>query len=172
MIATSIGQALIGWLLADLIGGFVHWLEDRVLPQHFPGLRAVIAAQRRHHAQPQAFAAAGVVERNATTWAAVAPISVAWLLALGPSVMWAVATLGGLLSSQAHYWAHCPRHAGRAVRLLQEIGLLQSAKHHAAHHRPPHAARYCVLTDLLNPLLDAAHIWDRLERLFRIRVTA
>ena len=48
--------------------------------------------------------------------------------------------------------------------VLQEIGLLQSPVHHAGHHRPPSDRRYCVLTDWLNPVLDAVGIWALLER--------
>jgi ubiquitin-conjugating enzyme E2 variant len=166
--ASFIGEALIGWLLADLIAGVVHWLEDRVLSPRLPGLRSIIAAQRLHHASPQAFAAGGLIARNGTTWAAAGVVSIVWAIAFGLSVTWAVATLGGLLASQAHFYAHCPRHAGPIVRVLQDVGLLQSAKHHAAHHRPPHATRYCPLTDLLNPVLDALGVWTRLEQLLRI----
>lgn len=156
---------MLGWFAADLIAGIVHWLEDRVLSPDTFGLRRVIAAQRRHHALPLAFAERGVLARNGTTWLAAGAISLAWALLFGLSVAWAFATLGGAMASQAHFYAHCPRKAGRFVRVLQEIGLLQSPKHHAGHHRPPNALRFCPLTDLLNPVLDALDLWTRLERL-------
>lgn len=167
-LATLIGQALLGWLAADLIAGIVHWLEDRVLSPRTIGLGRIILAQRRHHAVPHAFAAGSLVARNGTTWLAAGAVSVVWAVAFGSSVTWGFATLGGMLASQAHFYAHSPREAGSLVRLLQEIGLLQSAKHHAGHHRSPHATRFCPLTDFLNPLLDRLDAWARLERLLGI----
>ena len=46
-------QLIVGWLIADLVGGFVHWIEDRVLTERVPLLgRHVVAPNRRHHAEP------------------------------------------------------------------------------------------------------------------------
>lgn len=42
-------------------------------------------------------------------------------------------------------------------------GLLQSASHHATHHKSPYAVRFCTMTELLNPILDAARFWRTLE---------
>ena len=160
-----VAKLLAGWLIADALGGFVHWIEDRVLTERVPLLgRHVVAPNRRHHAEPMAFASGSLVERNGTTWAAAALASLLWLWIAGPSVIWAAATLGGAVSSHVHYLAHLPKNGPRFVRVLQEIGLLQSPVHHAGHHRPPSDRRYCVLTDWLNPVLDAVGIWALLER--------
>lgn len=159
-------QALGGWLIADFLAGVVHWWEDRVAHKSdgFIG-RQVVAPNRLHHEQPTAFLAGSFIERNGTTWIAAGAVSALWLAALGPSIIWAFATLGGMMSSEVHRWAHLPRRVSLPVRVLQEIGLIQSVAHHAGHHRPGSEARYCTLTNWINPLLDELRFWGRLERL-------
>lgn len=159
-----IAKLLAGWLIADFLGGVVHWLEDRVLTERIPFLRGVIAANRLHHRSPLAFFHHGIVARNATTWATALAASLLWLLLFGPSWMWLAATIGGMISSSVHHLAHRPRPASLIIRMLQEMGLLQSAAHHAGHHRPGAARRYCVLTALVNPLVDGIGLWILLER--------
>lgn len=161
-----IGQLVIGWLLADLLGGLAHWWEDRLGRESMPWIGPrVIAPNRRHHREPLAFVTGGLIERNLSTWILAGVVAGIWLLTMGPSLTWAAAAIGGALSSQVHYWTHQPKRAPRLVRVLQDVGLLQSPVHHAGHHRSPSDRRYCVLTDWLNPLLDDLRVWARLEAL-------
>ena len=163
-----LAKLLAGWLIADLLGGIVHWLQDRVLTEATPILGAgVIAANRRHHRDPMAFVAGSIWRRNGTTWLAAAVGSVLWLALAGPSLVWIAATIGGSLGSAVHFLAHQPRLAHPIVRVLQDIGLVQSAAHHAGHHRAPSERRYCPLTGWINPVLDGLGIWDRLEAVLR-----
>ena len=164
-----VAQLLAGWLIADFLSGVAHWLEDRVLTETTPFLgRLVVIANRRHHLDPVAFLAGSVWVRHGTTWATAGTVSVIWLALLGPSWIWASATAGGMLTAAVHYRTHAAPPAGSWCRALQDIGIIQSVRQHAQHHRPPSDGRYCALTDWLNPLLDRVHLWARLERLFRI----
>lgn len=160
-----ITQLLAGWLLADLIGGLFHWIEDRMGSPDWPIVgRHVIEPNRLHHAQPLAFTRGGFFARNWTTWLAVVAIVAPLFAMFGASPWLVAATAGGLLSNQVHYWAHLPSRAPTSVRVLQDLGLMQSSRHHQVHHAKPHDRRYCVLTDWLNPLLDRLRIWERFER--------
>lgn len=160
-----IAKLLVGWLIADLLGGVVHWLEDRVLTERTPFLGAtVVASNRLHHREPMAFTTRSVVARNGTTWLMAGIVSLMWLALLGPSFVWFTATIGGALSSSVHFLTHQPRRASRAIRILQEIGLVQSPAHHAGHHRPPSDRRYCPLTGWVNPIVDGLGIWRLLEQ--------
>ena len=163
-----IAKMLAGWLIADLLGGIVHWLQDRVLTERTPVFgTAVIAANRRHHRDPMAFVAGGVWRRNSTTWLAAAIGAIVWLALAGPSLIWIAATTGAALSSSVHFLAHQPRRAHRVIRVLQDIGLVQSTAHHAGHHRAPSDRRYCPLTGWINPVLDSIGLWSRLEAVLR-----
>ncbi|MCC2976247.1 fatty acid desaturase family protein [Sphingomonas sp. PL-96] len=169
-------KLLLGWLIADFLGGVLHWLEDRILREDMLLIGpAIVAPNRLHHRKPMAFAAASLVHRNGTTWIAAASASALWLLAFGPSAVWAGATLGGMLTSMVHYLTHVPPRPGHPLRILQEIGIIQSVAQHAQHHRPTANRRYCVLTSWLNPVLDAVGIWAGLEvaaRWLRVPVDA
>lgn len=161
-----IGQLLIGWLIADLLGGIAHWIEDRVLVESSDWVgRMIVAPNRRHHRDPLAFLSGGWFVRNSSGWAVSLVVGLVWLLLFGPSILWAAALAGGLVSTEVHRRAHLP--ATGLVRVLQQIGIIQSAAHHAGHHRAPGDRRYCVLTDWLNPILDTAGVWADLETFLR-----
>lgn len=163
-VAAFIGQALVGWLLADFLSGLFHWWEDRVGSESIPVLgKWVVGPNRLHHREPLAFTRSGVIWRSSTTWVVAGAISLAWLFAFGPSVVWAFATIGGLIVNEVHRWAHVPAQAPAFVTMLQETGLFQSPRHHRGHHTAISDSHYCVLTDLLNPLLDRIGLWAGLE---------
>jgi ubiquitin-conjugating enzyme E2 variant len=162
-------KLFIGWLCADLLGGFAHWLEDRVLPNDLPLIGPLIVEPNRlHHAHPMAFAAGNFLARNGTTWLAVGGVASAWLVLFGFSVVFVGAALGGAVSSMVHYWTHVAPKPGHPLRVLQDMGLIQSVAQHAQHHMPPSDRRYCPLTNFCNPVLDTVGAWGALERLFRI----
>ncbi len=165
VIFAFIGQALVGWLLADLFSGIFHWLEDRVLRTDTPILgRAVVIPNRVHHTDPLAFTYSGFVSRNEWLWVVVALVSIPLWFAGVPVALWAAMTLGGLVVNEVHRLAHRPVLAGPMVKTLQEIGIFQSPRHHTGHHRAPTDTRYCILTDWLNPALDRLGVWIGLER--------
>jgi len=148
-------ELLAGWLIADLLSGLGHWIGDSYLLERL-GLEKLFAgANVDHHARPLDIVHQGVLKRNATAWAGTVLFVSLWLLLLSPSWVLAGAAAGGLIVSEVHRWAHSPSRAPRAVRWLQKTGLLQSPRHHAAHHRPPHSVRFCLLTNWLNLALDS-----------------
>jgi hypothetical protein len=166
MVAQLFGQALLGWLFADFLTGAFHWWEDRFGVETWPVIGPwLIAPNKLHHTLPLAFTQHGFVARNGASIIAAFAIAVPWLVLSGPSVFMATALIGGALANEAHYYAHKPSEACPVLRVLQQTGLIQSSKVHAAHHRPPHDTNYCVLTDWLNPTLEAIGFWARLERL-------
>ena len=156
-------QLLAGWLIADLLSGVVHWLEDRVLCVGLPVLgRHVVAPNRLHHLDPAAFLRQSVWSRNSTTWLTTLAIAAAWLWTAGFSFIWLAALVGGLVVTEVHVRAHRPT-GSEMWATLQEIGVLQSRRQHWQHHRGAMDRRYCVLTGWLNPILDVLRVWERLE---------
>lgn len=157
-----IGQILIGWLLADLLTGTFHWWEDRIASEQtlFFGPRVVIY-NRIHHRNPSASLLGSFWFRNRESMITAAVVSILWLLIAGPSFVWASATLGGMFVTEVHYLAHHPSR----FKVLQDIGIFQSPKHHSIHHSGKQDIRYCVLTNFLNPVLDRIGLWPALERM-------
>jgi TMEM189-like protein len=75
-----------------------------------------------------------------------------------------LALLVAVFANQVHKWAHVPASCvPRSVQLLQAWGVLQTATHHAVHHTGRKDRRYCVVTNVLNPVLDASRFWRLLE---------
>ena len=157
------GEALAGWLLADLITGAFHWWEDRIGREDMPIIGAwLVTPNRLHHTEPLAFTRGSLMDRSLAIFVTAAIVGLAWLMVFGPSVLLVALCLGGALSNEVHRLAHLPK-PRPCVAILQEIGLFQSSRQHAAHHRPPSESHYCVLTSWLNPPLDALRFWSRLE---------
>lgn len=159
----------IGWILscylaADLLAGFWHWLEDRYFDVTWPWIGKYIAKPNElHHEQPTAFLFQSYWSRN---WTTIVPASVAFLLSF-PNPICLVFVFASQ-ANEVHAWAHSKGKVSRWVAILQETGLFQSPLHHGQHHRSPFAVKYCVMSDWLNPILDALQVWRALEAVVEV----
>ena len=171
MVIKIIVEALLCILIADFITGFVHWLEDAYGSEDWPIIGPlVIKPNILHHFQPRHF-----THKNwwQSSWDLVALWGVVLLVAWGLGVLtwhlWLIAALGAN-ANQIHKWSHrTPRENGRLIFRLQRWHIIQTPRHHAGHHTNPKNSRYCVITNLLNPVLDRMNLWAALEQvIFRI----
>ena len=163
-----VGNIVVAWLFADFLAGVWHWLEDRYFREDWPLIGKYIAKPNQlHHDQPTAFLQQGYWSRN---WTTIVPAGVALMLAIACQADWWL-ILGLVFVSQAneiHAWAH--KRSNAVVRTLQATGIFQSPRSHAVHHKVPFDCRYCVMSDWLNPILDAVRFWFAVEWLVQ-RVT-
>lgn len=150
---------------AELAAGLVHWFEDAYIRDTTPVVGRLIGRPNMvHHHYPR------FMTRHTWWQSSWDLILLAGMLALIAWVLgclnWQVA-LFALLAGNAnefHKWAHRTRKEnGRIISFLQDIHLLQSAKHHARHHTDPKNSHYCTITPFLNPVLDRVHFWAALE---------
>ena len=162
--AAYLGCILASLLIADFITGIMHWAEDTWLaPGKSKLLDAYVVADNiDHHRHPGKIRAGNywATNRVCITLAGVATV----VLLLFHVTLWEPYLIVALLSqsNQVHLWAHTSQ-PPRPVAWLQRIGMLQSTKHHAAHHKNPYASRFCTMTGYLNPILDRAGFWRALE---------
>ena len=155
----AIGYVFVCYLLADLLAGFWHWVEDRYFREDWPVIGKYIAEPNDlHHRKPNAFLAQSYWQRN---WTTILPATIGFLLTF-PNPLCLVFVFVSQ-ANEIHAWAHSKGKVSRWVATLQQTGILQSPKHHADHHRNPFDVKYCVMTDWLNPLLDQLQFWQRLE---------
>jgi len=166
--AAIVGQVLLGWLLADLVPGAFHWWEDNFGDEDWPIVGPwIIRPNRLHHEAPLAFTKGGFWARNRASIVTALILGAGLVGAFGAQPWIIALAIGGGIANEIHRYAHQPSSAPSWLRVLQEIGLAQSPKEHAAHHRPPYFnANFCVLTDWLNPVLEAIGFWRRLSRAF------
>lgn len=159
-------------LTADFLSGFFHWLEDAYGREHWPVTgRLVTRPNILHHHDPRHFTHNGWFH---SSWLLIClgliVLGAAWLCGRLTWQVWLVVFLG-VNANQFHKWAHrTPSENGRLISLLQRARVIQTPRHHACHHINPKNSHYCVLTNLLNPLLDSMRFWEGLELIIE-RVT-
>jgi hypothetical protein len=169
--------AALGWALADLGSGIVHFLCDRFGSERTPLFGpAVIRPFREHHLDPRAIATHGFVELSGNSALALAPLlalGVALAPRFGAELLHSVAFVGlmsacaGLFATnQIHRWAHMER-VPCVARWLQRCGLAITAQAHARHHAAAHDRAFCITTGWCNATLDRAGAWARAERWLR-----
>ena len=164
--AASVVVSVFACLLAvDFLSGLLHWAEDTwTAPGRSTLLdRWIVRDNIEHHRRPGTIRAGDYWGTNRVC--IVLALGVGCILALCGVHAWQAYLIVALASqsNQIHLWAHSAN-PPRPVRWLQRIGLLQSAAHHAEHHKRPYASRFCTVTNYLNPLLDAIDFWRGVER--------
>ena len=162
---------LVGYFLADLFSGLVHWVVDTWLDES--GLGRGIAITREHHTHPShvlryeffdqaslGAAPSAVVVGIAASVTALFPAS---LLTYALMVVWCVIATCMLFGMSFHNLAHWPVRPP-LLRMAQWLHLVCSPEHHWRHHRD-HTVRYCVINGWANYPCDHLRLWGRLERL-------
>lgn len=150
---------------ADFVAGVIHWLEDAYVHEDTPLIGKYIARPNIvHHHYPRYMTRHNWWQTSADlVVVSTVLVAAAWCLGL---LTWEVGVFA-ILSANAnefHKWEHRTRKEnGWLISFLQDIRLLQTARHHARHHTDPKNSHYCTITNFLNPILDGARFWDGLE---------
>lgn len=170
-----IGKLLFCVFLTDFLSGLLHWLEDAYGNENWPLTgRLITRPNILHHYDPRYF--------TRYSWLYSARV----LLVIGALILLA-AYWGGFLNwmtflvvaigvnaNEIHKWAHRTKSEnGPIIVYGQRLGVLQSPNQHGKHHRGTKDTYYCVITDYLNPVLEAVRLWPTLEwliyQLFGVR---
>lgn len=170
------GVALLGVACADFATGALHWFGDRFFDERTPILGALLIRPfREHHSDPRAMLRHDFLELHGNSAIpAIALLGAAQLLRASPTgaasaafELWLLSFCAiGMAANQLHRWAHAPS-VPRLVRGLQRCGLILSPERHALHHGGGFDRSYCVTSGWLNPLLDRADFFGRIERALR-----
>lgn len=150
---------------AEFVSGLVHWLEDAYIREDTPLVGKHIARPNIvHHHYPRY-----MTRHNwlATSWdlmiLSALLVVVAWFCGFLTWHVWLFAVLAAN-ANEFHKWEHRTRvQNGPVISFLQDIKILQSAKHHAKHHTDPKNSHYCTMTNVLNPVLDGMRFWAGIE---------
>jgi hypothetical protein len=162
-------SVLVGYFMADLASGLVHWGLDTWFSEEILGRAVAIA--REHHTHPQNILGYGFLEHAALG-------STASALFIGPTslltasvsvntftyslmVIWTMIATCMLFGTSFHNLGH--RKSDSAVILaLQRAKLVNSPEHHWVHHRNQQI-RYCAVNGWANCVCDRFRVWRRLE---------
>lgn len=175
---TICAGAVLGYFVADIASGVVHWFCDTFFHEDTPVIgRALIRPFREHHIDPLAITRHDFFEINGNSCLALLPLVTAVLIPGEPRAGEAVPVLfaqsavvafalATFATNQFHKWAHQPRPAA-VVRWLQAIGIVLSPAHHSRHHSRPYRQAFCITAGWFDPLLDHARIFERIEHAVR-----
>ncbi len=160
-----------GWIAADFVSGFVHWLGDTWGREDWPLVgTSLIRGFREHHSDPVAITRHDFVETSGSISLALVPVLLVALIAPRQAMRGGIAvifltifSIAMLLTNEIHKSAHREK-VCRPVAWLQHAGLILSPEHHAVHHAKPFDRCYCISAGWLNPLLDAIGFFRALER--------
>ena len=170
---------VVGYLLADLLSGTVHWFCDSFFAPDTPLIgRSIIHPFRDHHDHPEAISEYGFLEQDSTNYIIIVPPLLLALRAGGPDATSPTAVIvhgllfafavGSLGTNTFHKWAHA-RRVPPGVRWLQMRGLILSPKVHDLHHSA-YTHGYCVTHGWMNVLLDRVDFFGPAERLIRTAI--
>lgn len=157
----------IGYALADLTTGVMHWFGDHIGRESWPWLgKHFVRPFREHHVDPMSITRHDFVETNGNNAImALAPLAiVAWIAPVMPIVALValVMLMAVIATNQIHAWAHVEQ-PPQIVLALQRIHLILPPMEHAQHH-VAHDRSYCVTNGWMNRFLDsavAAFTWRR-----------
>jgi hypothetical protein len=168
--------AVLAYLAADFLSGFVHFLADNFGSYDTPILGPnFIEPFREHHVDPKGIVGHDFVDANGNNSLASLPFMLAvWaLVPLGATyygylfgTFFVFLCLAAFLTNQFHKWAHMDN-PPTFVCWLQERGVILSKEHHDIHHESPYDTYYCITAGFWNPLLDKTRFFERAERLIR-----
>jgi ubiquitin-conjugating enzyme E2 variant len=168
--------AVVAYVAADFISGFVHFLADNFGGPDTPFVgKTFVQPFREHHDDPKAILAKPFFISNGNNCVVTVPYVAAVLLLVPVDSSRAGYLIGAfsfflanliLLTNQFHKWAHMDE-APAAVRWLQDRNLVLSKEHHDIHHVSPFDTHYCITVGWLNPLLQRIRFFERTERLLR-----
>jgi plasmanylethanolamine desaturase len=167
-ILASIG---LGYVLADLGSGVVHWLGDRYGSPEMPVLgKAFVQPFRRHHVAPKEMTEHDFIETNGNNSIVTLPVVGAafWLFpletTLGLVAFCSVVSLAAWIfaTNQIHSWSH-QADVGPVITWLQRRHIILEPRHHDVHHTAPFETYYCITSGILNPILHRIRFWTRME---------
>lgn len=161
-----------GYLWADFVSGFVHFLADNFGSVNTPFLGPVFFRTfREHHVDPLAITRHDFFEVNGANCVISIPFVVAtWLwvpvstslLGLAFGAFMLLFLFGIFLTNQFHRWAHLPA-PPRWIQRLQATGLILGVAHHQRHHTPPFDTYYCITSGLCNPVLSRLRFFETIK---------
>jgi len=168
--------AVLAYLAADFLSGFVHFLADNFGSYDTPILGPnFIEPFREHHVDPKGIVGHDFVDANGNNSLAALPFMLFVWVVMPLETMYYAYVLGiffvflflaTFLTNQFHKWAHMDD-PPTLVGWLQSRGVILSREHHDIHHESPYDTYYCITAGFWNPLLDRTRFFERAERLIR-----
>lgn len=167
-----LSAVLLGYLAADFVSGFVHWMADTWGSTDMPLIgKALIRPFREHHVDEKAITRHDFIETNGNNCAISIPVALMCVAMPHTSSMWVflASFLGSMIfwvmaTNQFHKWSHLDDPPA-AIAFFQRVHLILPPAHHHIHHTAPYNKYYCITVGWLNKPLLMIAFFPTLERL-------
>jgi Lipid desaturase domain len=169
---TTVLAIVLGYFLADVASGLVHWATDTWFSEKQFG--RLIAIAREHHTHPAHILGYRFIE-NSTLGSApsalfIGPLAIVVALFPRSAFLYAVMIVLFLISLTL-LWGTSLHNIGHrkakspVIKVAQKLRLFITPAYHHVHHSGDQTTRYCTVNGWANPLLDRIGFWRGLERL-------
>lgn len=178
----TIFAGLLGYVLADFVSGFVHFLGDTFWSEKTPLIgKTFIYPFREHHTDQLAITRHNFFVTNGNNCLVSLPVMLLMHMYLFTYAQTSFAfaflfatlfflVLSVFATNQIHKWAHMKK-PPFLVKLLQKAHLILNPKHHAIHHAAPHTKYFCITTGWLNPVIEKLYLFKGIRKLFRAKTS-
>tara|TARA_B110000014_G_scaffold11984_1_gene8124 strand:+ start:88 stop:756 length:669 start_codon:yes stop_codon:yes gene_type:complete len=167
----------IGYLVADLLTGTIHWFCDTFFSEKTPVIGSfVIFSFREHHTHPHLITEDKFIEQDTTSFFVllIPLISAVYSDSIYPQNLGAYLfhsglaglSIGAFSTNLFHKWAHMDN-PPELIKKFQNMGLILNRERHKIHHAN-HSRSFCVTSGLMNPLLDKIKFFQLLEYFIRL----
>ncbi len=168
---------LSGFVFADFVSGFVHWMADTWGSADMPVLgKSLVRPFREHHVDPKAMTRHDYIETNGANCLVSLPVAAGVLFIPLDIEGWvsfslfSLVTIGSMVffvmwTNQIHKWSHLePEETPLPLRVLQKLHVVLPPVHHRIHHKAPYDRYYCITTGWLNWPLSKLGFYRHSER--------
>jgi plasmanylethanolamine desaturase len=172
-----VASLLCGFIFADFVSGFVHWMADTWGSSEMPVLgKSLVRPFREHHVDPKAMTHHDYIETNGANCLVSLPVAAGVLFIPLDIQGWvsfslfSFVTIGSMVffvmwTNQIHKWAHLSAaETPLFLRVLQRLNLILPPEHHQLHHRSPYDRYYSITTGWLNWPLSKLGFYRYSER--------
>jgi ubiquitin-conjugating enzyme E2 variant len=165
------GGVFVGYLLADLCSGIVHWMGDRYGTPETPLVGPnFIRPFREHHVDPKGMTRHDFIETNGNNSLVTLPVIGFCFLVFPLEERWGLFGFCTIVSlaawvfatNQFHKWSH-EDDVPAFVAWLQRNHVILGVRHHDVHHTYPYETYYCITSGWLNEPLHRIRFWSRAE---------
>lgn len=167
-----------GFLMADFVSGFVHWMADTWGSADMPVLgKSLVRPFREHHVDQKAMTKHDYVETNGANCLVSLPVAAGvFAIPLTRGSEWltfclfSFVCIGSMVffvmwTNQIHKWSHLePEQTPLVLKVLQKLHLILPPEHHQLHHKSPYDTYYCITTGWLNWPLAKLGFYRHAER--------
>lgn len=156
-------------LLTDLLTGFVHFLLDQYGSPNNKFFKNAVEINLAHHDNPRQMIDRTYWDLTKDSWKLGAIIFALTYLFFG--FQWEVAffVILGANTNIFHKWSHMKKsERPMIVTKLQDWKILQTSNHHRSHHKKPFDTYFCIITNLLNPVLEKIYFWEGVIKVLKV----